>query len=752
MKIKRLISFVLTLLLILGLAPDSVYAKKFTASTDEPYVYTAEDRAVLDREVFSRINDVIETARKRIGSEDELNGAKGHSRAVLTEDDYVALIPEIIATVKSSDIYVEGSLQENGCFLSWETTLGMPCCFDPWLEAQLDAEGFRKTMNPGEEVMSAEKALPDKSPAAEIKGGTHYSTSKEIALIMPFWESATNFEEENHGTYGNGQDTVDQWEALCEDYGSTKDYHYAMATATVDNIAKAIEECAYVMFHSHGTTDYSNGKGDKTSKANCSYICLTATDGITSEDTAIQSGPFGTYHHAAFTNSGAIVSGTCVTNHMNKTAPGNYVHLGMCLGMATDGLCRPLRNAGVEAVLGFSQAVLTEYDGNFLRAVMASLREGSPLSTAVQQAKNELGRWDDSDSKTVAEAQKNKDAFPIVVSSEDPYPGHGKVDDLQDVQSTWCLYEPGTRDFLVASDIYQVGLTRQALIPGLDVGVWAWINGEHVTLPSDHLGFVWEVSSDETDWSNPETFNSGSTPTVAFPKEYIGSWVRAKVTPKNQSGHTFTMYTPMIKIAEKMENPGNPAPPEVSVRSYLPYLKPVLGQEYLITTSETPPTEAEWANRFYTASENEINISLKSTANSLNYIYTRYYETDFSYAGENVVSSVYWYGTALDTLKATQLRVSLAATPYTQHDGGYYATDILKVDVLPVPSGAPFDGFPGSTWMYPLLLDESCGVFYEDLDCTTKLKADTKYTTVYLKLIKAVNEAYISCGTTSTLG
>ena len=61
MKIKKTLCIILALLLILGLTPGSAYAKKFTTGKDEPYVYTAEDRAELDRQIFSRISDVVET-------------------------------------------------------------------------------------------------------------------------------------------------------------------------------------------------------------------------------------------------------------------------------------------------------------------------------------------------------------------------------------------------------------------------------------------------------------------------------------------------------------------------------------------------------------------------------------------------------------------------------------------------------------------------------------------------------------------
>ena len=758
MKMKKMLGLLLACVLIAGMIPHSAFAKKTPADggTSEPYVYTKEDRAVLDREMFSRIDEVVETARKRIGPADELNGGDGKGRAVLTEADYIDLIPEVIRTIESSDIYVEGSLQQNGVFLVWQTTLGMPCAYDPWMEAMTDGMEFGRNSGTGEEPMSvmaeknAEAAV--KAPSAGLQAETHYPAAKELALISPYWENNDNNKDGSFGDPGGSDETREQWEALCASIGSSTDHYYAMGNATIDNIAKAMEECAYVLVDSHGNTDYNNGYGDRTSRANCSYICLTTSAGLTSADTAGEFGPFGSYYYALYTKSGAMVSGTCITNHMDKAAPGSYVDLGICLGMATDGLFRPLRNAGVEAVLGYSQTVNFGYCGDYLRSVMSSLGEGSTLSAAIQIAKDTYGNWS-GDSKTISEAQKNRAAFPIVVSSEDPYPGHGNVDDLQDVKSTWCLYEPGTRSFLVASDITQVGLTRPALIPGLDVAVWAEINGEFVTLPSDRLGVVWEGSFDNTDWSDPITAEAGTVQAASFAKNTVGLWIRARITPKNQEGHTFTLYSPMLQIREKIENYGTPTPPQVwTGREGIVYLSPASGQEYLVTTSETAPSEAEWVYAFTIDTGVDTDIRSKLTFGKMNYVYTRYFETDSMTAGTSVVSTPFWYGRSDGSLEGTKLNLTLAATPYTSHSEGFYETDIVKVDVSPIPDNDRFVGFPGSTWMVVGEAIGDAGVFYEDLACTTKLKSDTDYKTVYLKLMKPMNDVAISCGTTSTKG
>lgn len=56
------------------------------------------------------------------------------------------------------------------------------------------------------------------------------------------------------------------------------------------------------------------------------------------------------------------VDGTCIANHMTKSAPDSLIWSAICLGMATDGLCAPLRAEGVSVFYGYSQAVTFDYD------------------------------------------------------------------------------------------------------------------------------------------------------------------------------------------------------------------------------------------------------------------------------------------------------------------------------------------------------------------------------------------------------
>ena len=125
---KRLLSLLLTLVMILGLTALDANAAggKADAKLDEAHVYTEAENALLENDVFALISSVQADAAQTMGG-----------IGSLTEADYISLIPSVIEAIKSSETYVEGSLQQNGNFLVWQTTTGIPCCYDPRMEAEL---------------------------------------------------------------------------------------------------------------------------------------------------------------------------------------------------------------------------------------------------------------------------------------------------------------------------------------------------------------------------------------------------------------------------------------------------------------------------------------------------------------------------------------------------------------------------------------------------------------------------------------
>lgn len=481
-KRRSILSYIIILTIIINMLPISfVSADSFGGvsdevlycspedtteddiESDEPYVFTDEDTDLIEEDVFDKI-DTLENGIKRRGSGD------------LSEADYAGLIPRVMEIVENSETYVDDTLQQNGDFLVWETTVGIPCCYSPKMEAQKSSASYTASVGKTEDF------------AAPRRGG--HPSSLKIGLIQPYWDSPGVYLEDTFEDYSPYY--LELMNKLCAATGA-ESIRYTLEDATVDAVAYTVEECGLVIFDSHGTTDYENPDDyyDCSTKANCSYLILTSAEGITSDDAVPKQGQFGTYYDCLYGLDYICVSGDCIANHMTKNADNSFVYLAECNGMSTDKMESGLRSKGVEAIWGYSQSVT--FDGEILYAesILESLAEGAFLTDAVSDAKAALGIWDPGYAGYSEAAMRREfAAFPIVVSSEDPYPGHGNVDDYQEVNSTWSLFPK-----------YDVG----ACVNG--AGGSVSVRGYTVTAVPDegyYLAGYEVISGDATVWQNGE--------------------------------------------------------------------------------------------------------------------------------------------------------------------------------------------------------------------------------------------------------
>ena len=334
----------------------------------------------------------------------------------ITAADYAELSDEIEALVKQSDTYVEGTINRNGDFFTWETTEGIVCGYSPELRYKT-----RNLSEIGCDEIEVENYATKAAPG-----------DKDVFLIAPY--------------YGYDSSFTDQYKNEASSIAKATGGQYTLyqgTNATISNIASAMQNGGVVIFDSHGITDYSSGD-DYVSRANSSYLCLKTSTGITSSDMSAVSGTYGTYYHAFNGGSSTYcVDGTAIKNHMSKSAPGTILWMAICLGMATSGLCTPMRNAGCEVVYGYSQSVSFTGDYKYETYFWNKMKAGSDVKTAISYMKSQSGsNWDPAySSYSLSQAQKNYVAFPIVVSDQDTYPGQGKVDAVQTVKSTYKLID-----------------------------------------------------------------------------------------------------------------------------------------------------------------------------------------------------------------------------------------------------------------------------------------------------------------------
>ena len=436
-KLIRLCSLLMVMLLLAGLLPTALAGSPAATAAAEPRVFTAADEARLEQDIFAKIDAVIDNAAQKAGGRERLNAA-----------DYCALLPRVREAVERSESYAPGSLRQNGSFLTWETKEGFACCFDPRMEA------LRRDCPQTED--EAEAAAPDEEPEALLpadpaqpEGGS--PSSPRIGLIQPFLSCDGSYMEINFQVYGPVY--AEMLDDLCRVSGGTP-MRFDAKTATIDNVALTMESCGLVMFESHGVTDYYDPQtGDETSQANVSYLVLTTPRGLTDHDFVCEQGLFGEYYHALIGHGTAYVSGRCISWHMEQDAPHSLLYMGICSGMATEGIFVPLRERGVETVWGYSQPVYFIGDGLYMEAVLSGVCQGKSFAEAVAAAKRTYGNWDPVfQDYTEMQCVEEQVAFPITVSSEDPWPGRDGINAVQRVRSSWKLLNSDYTVRAVADD------------------------------------------------------------------------------------------------------------------------------------------------------------------------------------------------------------------------------------------------------------------------------------------------------------
>ncbi len=331
----------------------------------------------------------------------------------------------VAQAAREHPLYKDGSLRWNGDGqFTFETTVGVTCGYSLRLR-NLAMEGEAPAEN-------------ELIPVPDV-----VFSERDVHVFQPYYgidrSFTTQYQEEG--------------ERIAEATGGTCRL-YIKEEATVDAIARAIEKGAVVIFDSHGETDYAKGT-DYTSGATTSYVMLQTGAGLTEADYAYDDG---VYHAVNYGRYGSMnyyaVDGTCIANHMQGPAQGdNILWMAICLSMATDGLHAPLMEKGVSVSYGYSQSVTFGGDYCWEACFWNEMCKGAEAGDAVAKMKETYGQWDYSPEiyeannwlkdrymcTTLEQARENKAAFPIMVSPQDPYPGHGNVDGLQQVNSTWQL-------------------------------------------------------------------------------------------------------------------------------------------------------------------------------------------------------------------------------------------------------------------------------------------------------------------------
>ena len=448
---KRVLCLFISLVLCLSLLPADALA--------------AEARPALAGDVWSSIEAL------------EQEGMEGY--AVLMDagtdpakdpDYYASLSGEVEALVTARPDCEPGSVIRHGDFFFWKDTAGVVYGYSPDLRAQLNgacgpedvpeepAAQTTDTEATEAEIAALERAQTartETAPAgAALMGGT--TTDPDVAVFIPHYPNSDS--KFTKSAYFRGLQIAEATGGTCTCFNGSD--------VTIDLLAEALTENGVILFHTHGSTDaYYAGRSDP---GNTAYLTIKNGTGIdwTGKDGKLASGTYGDYYHVYKSGDDTwCIDGTAIVNHVKGTVVTDLFGLCCCMGMKNDGLCRPLREAGVELVYGYSQSVTFTTDllhQKFLAEALVNGLDGGGIARYMkeQMCQDVLEHWNLTEKTrknltalgsvcwdpyksaypvTEKEAQDCGSAFLLFCSSEDPYPAEGQRDRAQTVRSAWKL-------------------------------------------------------------------------------------------------------------------------------------------------------------------------------------------------------------------------------------------------------------------------------------------------------------------------
>ena len=271
------------------------------------------------------------------------------------------------------------------------TVDGMYCAYNYRLRNELNTD-----CAPVEEGVVLTKGNGKKSALKDAE-------SPNVFLVAPY--------------YGHDSSFTDQYKREAQSIADATGGEYLLiqsTSATGPAIAENFVDKGVVIFDSHGSQSGTS-----------SYLCLTTNSGITPED----------YNNgwAVSAGSAAWIDGRYIENHAPDTLSNCFVWMAICEGMKRQGQGTTgyaLLRAGAGVVYGYSQSVTFVGDYMYEATFWNAMKNADDPAT-VADAFNLMA-------ETHGLPDPRGDAWPIVMSEDDPFPAN--PDSAQTVNSQWTLF------------------------------------------------------------------------------------------------------------------------------------------------------------------------------------------------------------------------------------------------------------------------------------------------------------------------